>query len=189
MRGWQYHENTEQAGGYSVGTDVCRVMTDWWYAHYSNHVCECHIHTSDRVNISFCYFFFSFPTLQQVLSWSYITHHPSRGLASDPHSSTLSQGKHLQHEEGKRLHQQPYSSLFPHCLPFFLTVSLSLCLCLSVLQHWQDLLAPGSCYAHNILDQSSLVIGQAEEKRSSCHRQRYLGPAASTDSQRNWPLL
>lgn len=69
-------------------------------------------------------------------------------------------GKHLQHTEGKREHQHPYSSLLLDVLTLFLPVSLSLCLCLPVHPHWQDLLAPGSCYVHNILDQSSLVIGQ-----------------------------
>ncbi len=44
------------------------------------------------------------------------------------------------------------SSLFPTCL----SVALSLSVCTTAL----DLLAPGSCYAHNIQDQSSLVIGQ-----------------------------
>lgn len=99
------------------------------------------------------------------------------------------EGKHLLHEEGGKGASATLQLSLPARFSLFLAVSPSLCLYLSVQQRWLDLLAPGSCYAHNILDQSSLVIGQCgsgqRENRGSCHQQRCPGPLISIDSQRN----
>lgn len=82
----------------------------------------------------------TFPALRQ--HYHGLTSRTTSVLASDPHFSMRSEGKRLQHAA--------LALSFPHTLPF----------CPSALQHWQDLVALGSFCANNILDQSSLVIGQ-----------------------------
>lgn len=87
----------------------------------------------------------TFPALRQ--HYHGLTSRTTSVLASDPHFSMRSEGKRLQHQEVKKA---ALALSFPHTLPF----------CPSALQHWQDLVALGSFCANNILDQSSLVIGQ-----------------------------
>lgn len=169
-------------------------MIDWWCARYSDHVCGCHMPV--HVIVSFRYFF-SLGNLLHFQPWSEyyhgLTSHITPVLASGPHSSMPSWRKTSAAWGGGKGASATLLLSLPTHFSLFLAVFLSLCLCLSVQQHWLDLLAPGSCYAHNILDQSSLVIGQCgfgqRENRGSCHQQRCLGPLISMDSQRNWPLL
>lgn len=99
----------------------------------------------------------TFPALRQHLHQASPQSWPLTHISTcDPKESVCSV---------RRWKKGTWALSFPHALPF----------CLSALQHWQDLVALGSCCANNILDQSSLVTGQHGFKQRG--KKRHLSQA------------
>ena len=128
----RYHENAEQVGGCWVCTDTCSVMTDEWYAHYSNFMSRLHIRMPEpcQYSLSGCFFVkFSFLSNPAATAIRFLHH---TALASDSHNSMISQGKHCQQEEGRTTTTTPQlslSALASLLLCASLCPFVSVCLC------------------------------------------------------------
>lgn len=129
VRGWHYHENTEQVGGYSALTCVVWWRTDTLIIAI---MCVDIITTCQTMSIFLCVrflhcemYYISNLARSTIMS---LHHTLPLVLASDPQSSMLTQRKTSAPWGGKKEHQQPYPiSLFLHTCSY-LSVCPSVCL-------------------------------------------------------------